>query len=102
MEDEELKSELRRGLLLAFVPALLFYPVVGFLTICPPNYGQPLMVIFSLAFLWSETAAGRALLKIRQRKLDWINLLTVVGIAVASIVTLAVAWLFVAPIYFGR
>jgi hypothetical protein len=98
MEDEERKFGLWRGLLLALVPALLFFPAAGFLTICPPAYGLPVMVTISLAFLWSATAAIRTLWTIRRRAFDWINLVAVVGILFGSVVVPLVVYGLVVPV----
>jgi uncharacterized membrane protein len=56
---------MRLGLALAFIPAVLFFPAVAFLTVCPPAYGRLAMVIFSTGFICSWIAAIASLVRAR-------------------------------------
>lgn len=46
-----------QGLTLAIVPALLVFPALAFLTMCPPRYGKPIIMALSFAFACSWVAA---------------------------------------------
>jgi hypothetical protein len=97
----ERKSLLGLGLLLASIPAILFFPAFALFTICPPQYGPVVMTVILILFAASEVVAGLKLSRIVRRPLDWVSSGAVVGLLVALIVLLGVAWGFIAP-YFAR
>ena len=97
MEHGERKHRLWQGLSAACVPAVLFFPAVALLTICPPNYGLWGMRAIGAVFLFSEIFSGWIFVGVIQRKLDWINGLAFLGLLVAAVVLAATAWGFIAP-----
>jgi hypothetical protein len=97
----ERKSLLWWGLLLASIPAILFLPAFALFTICPPQYGPVVMTVILIAFAASEVVAGWKLARIVRRPLDWMSGGAIVGLLVALIILMGVAWGFMAP-YFAR
>lgn len=89
---------MRRGLVAALLPAALFLPAVGLLTVCPPRYGVAAMQVIGAAFLFTEVWATCKLFLTLERRFDWINGLAVLGLLVAVLVLAATAWGFIAPI----
>ena len=102
MDNSARKHQLRQGFLTASIPAVLFFPAVAFLTICPPKYGLVGMRTMAAAFLFAEIWAGWKLLRVLERRLDWVNGLAVLGLVVAVLVLAATAWGFIAPIRASR
>lgn len=102
MEYTERKHHLWQGLLIAAIPALLFFPAVAFLTVCPPKYGLLGMTTMGVGFLCVEVWAVWKLFRVVQRKLDWINVSAILGLLLAALVLAATAWGFIAPIRASR
>jgi hypothetical protein len=95
------KSLLWWGLFLASIPAILFFPAFSLFTICPPRYGAVIMAVILILFAASEVLAGWKLLRILRRPLDWVSAGAFLGLIVALIILIGIAWSFIAP-YFAR
>ena len=98
MEYVERKHHLWQGFLVASIPVLLFVPAVAFLTVCPPKYGLLGIRTMGAGFLCAEVWAGWKLIRIVERKFDWISGLAILGLLIAALVLAATAWGFIAPI----
>jgi hypothetical protein len=98
MENQERKHHLTQGFLVASIPALLFFPAVALLTVCPPIYGLLGMRILGAGFLCAELWAGWKLFRVVRRKPDWMSGLAILGLLIAALVLAATAWGFIAPI----
>ena len=92
MEDLERKHHLLRGLVLAVVPAILFFPALQILTISSSKYRVLLMATISATFLSSEAVAVRNLLRARTGRFDWINAMSTLGTVITMLVILATVW----------
>jgi hypothetical protein len=92
MEYMERKHRLWQGILLALIPALLFFPVVAFLTVCPPTYGIAGIRIAVAVFLSSEVWGCWKLFMVIQREVDWINGVAFFGMLMAVLVIVALAY----------
>ena len=65
--SDQAKPLILQGLTLAIVPALLLFPALAFLTVCPPIYGKTPMMALSFAFGCSWVAAIATLWKLKHR-----------------------------------
>lgn len=101
-DTAERKSLLWWGLLLASIPAILFIPAFALFTICPPRYGSVVMTIVLIVFAASEVLAGWKLSRIVRRPLDAASIGAIVGMLLALMVLIGVAWGFLAPFFARR
>ena len=83
MNDARQKSLLIQGLLFSLVPALLLYPALAFLVICPPEYAPALWMTFSSVIGGSEITALWKLVPILKGSVGWTTCAAVLGLVVA-------------------
>jgi hypothetical protein len=102
MKDLQRRSCLWRGLIFAGIPAVLFVPAFALFTICPPEYGSEIMVAILVVFGGSEVVAGWQFSRILRHKLDWLSGGALVGLLLATVVLVGIAWGFIAPIFARR
>jgi hypothetical protein len=66
MTDATLKHLLAWGLGLATAPAILFFPAVAFLTVCPPSYGRVATMTLSAVFVITWLITITVLVRVRR------------------------------------
>jgi hypothetical protein len=87
--------------ILVIVPASLVFPVLAFFTICPPQYGRYLGMVFFLGFAASEAYGIIAAIRSVKRKLDLIGGVAILCIAGGLLTFGFIVWLFIPRLHQG-
>ena len=102
MDAIQRKLNLVQGIALAGIPAVLFFPAVALLTICPSGYAETIMAVILLGFDGSEILAGWKLGRVLRHGVDWLGVGAILGLILDAVVTAGVVWGFIAPIVARR
>ena len=86
------------GVGFCIIPALLFFPAVAVLTVCPPVFGIAIMKILAGVFILSAVCGIIALMPVFFRKPDFTWGVAIAVICVGLLVIAACVWGFVAPL----
>ena len=90
---------LLEGSALCFIPAILFLPLAGLFTICPPSYGLVTMKIIALVFCASAILGIVKLVRIMRRdKNDAVSWFAVVSMLAGLWCLFLGFWCFIVPL----
>jgi hypothetical protein len=80
VNDKKRVSRFRAGLLCVLIPIALFVPALAFLTICPPEHAEGMMIVFLSTATISELLGLRKLLLVCERTFDLLTVVSICGV----------------------